>query len=461
MIDTLENKIHNATLDVGFDRISETGLNADWVVEWSKEYIFELIDRYAVELTKDDTVVKIPDLTIQLDLTFENNLLEESDRLRAEIGRQIKKALQKSILENSKNALSIAAYKTQIILDFIEYGQLSQSYSSAEWRKLKDVFTDELLSMRSFQDQFLEIIKVEDAFYRFYDLIELKALDYILTNWSAEKDLLKWIAAVSQLVAINPMYFKRTPVVNIYYKLFLDLRGKKSSPQVTLKNILSKSLIPETLEFEKLRIPNDMPRQILQELKVESIKQERKKRKVSNLNKSEKVQKIPEEGAHIGQAGLVLIASFLPAFLKNVGYVDDKGQLLSQKLVPILLHYLATGEIEAPEWKLTLPKILAGLYPGQHCETKITKNKKLDRQIDDLLQSIIGHWKELKKTSPEGLRNTFLIREGKLHDKNGFYYLYVREQTVDILLAYVSWNYQTIKLDWMKQILFVEWNKES
>jgi hypothetical protein len=204
-----------------------------------------------------------------------------------------------------------------------------------------------------------------------------------------------------------------------------------------------------------------MPQEILIELKTALVKQETEEKWISKKDSTENIQKTPAKGVYVGQAGLVLLASFLPPFLRKNGYVNDKGLLMNQKKVPILLHYLTTGEREVPEWKLTLPKILAGLDPGHHCETEMKPDKVLDFQIDELLQSVIGHWKELKRTSPEGLRNTFLIRDGILHYKNGFYYLYVQEQTVDILLAFVSWNYQTLKLDWMKQILFVEWNKES
>jgi hypothetical protein len=166
-----------------------------------------------------------------------------------------------------------------------------------------------------------------------------------------------------------------------------------------------------------------------------------------------------EDMAFVGQAGLVLLAPFLYMFLKNIGHTGGKGQLKGKRKLPMLLHYLVTGETTAAEWKLTLPKILSGLQPGNYCKTKIKPTNKLDTQIKELLNAVIGHWNVLKKTSPDGLRSTFLVRGGKLKFRNGFYYLYVDEHTVDILLNYIPWNYTTIKLNWMKHILFVEWNK--
>ena len=37
--------------------------------------------------------------------------------------------------------------------------------------------------------------------------------------------------------------------------------------------------------------------------------------------------------------------------------------------------------------------------------------------LDGLLQAVIAHWKVLGKTSPAGLRETFLCREGRLDTK--------------------------------------------
>jgi len=127
----------------------------------------------------------------------------------------------------------------------------------------------------------------------------------------------------------------------------------------------------------------------------------------------------------------------------------------------MLFHYIATGRDKAFEWSLSLPKLLAGLELRQHCDTTIKTTAKLDKKINNLLQSVIEHWAVLKKTSPDGLRNTFLMRNGELKFRNGFYFLYIEEETVDILLSYISWNYMTIKLDWMRDILFVKWNNQS
>lgn len=56
--------------------------------------------------------------------------------------------------------------------------------------------------------------------------------------------------------------------------------------------------------------------------------------------------------------------------------------------------------------------------------------------IHSLLQTVIDYWEVLKSTSPDGLREGFLQRQGKLTrsgDRN--WKLQVEQQAIDILLG--------------------------
>jgi hypothetical protein len=79
-------------------------------------------------------------------------------------------------------------------------------------------------------------------------------------------------------------------------------------------------------------------------------------------------------------------------------------------------------------------------------------------QIDALLQSVIEHWAVLKNTSPEGLRESFLQREGRLVFQNDQWELTVQKQAHDILLDYLPWNISMVRLLWMPYPLIVKWN---
>ncbi len=123
-----------------------------------------------------------------------------------------------------------------------------------------------------------------------------------------------------------------------------------------------------------------------------------------------------------------------------------------------LLQYLATGRVGDMEHELALNKILCGVPLDQPLERQIRLTKKEKTEADGLLRAVIGHWSALGKTSIDGLRGTFLCREGKLSQKpNGTWLLQVEQQTVDLLLGKLPWIFSTIKLPWMQEMLTVEW----
>ena len=80
---------------------------------------------------------------------------------------------------------------------------------------------------------------------------------------------------------------------------------------------------------------------------------------------------------------------------------------------------------------------------------------------DGLIKAAIGYWTVLKNTSPEGLRETFLRRSGKLSNRaeGEGWRLQIERKTVDILLEKLpmGWSYSVIKLPWMAEMVFVEW----
>jgi hypothetical protein len=82
----------------------------------------------------------------------------------------------------------------------------------------------------------------------------------------------------------------------------------------------------------------------------------------------------------------------------------------------------------------------------------------VDRQLaHELLGAVIEHWEALGTISPEGLREAFLQREGKLVSTDAGWRLTVERKTLDILLTRIPWGFLTIKLPWMTSLLFVDW----
>ncbi len=78
-------------------------------------------------------------------------------------------------------------------------------------------------------------------------------------------------------------------------------------------------------------------------------------------------------------------------------------------------------------------------------------------ESEALLQSVIRYWPPLKNTSVDGLRHSFLQREGKLEQKQNGWLLTVEQKTIDILLDKLPWGFSTVTLPWMKEMISVDW----
>lgn len=167
------------------------------------------------------------------------------------------------------------------------------------------------------------------------------------------------------------------------------------------------------------------------------------------------------ENILLHNAGLVLVAVYLPAFFEALKLTDGKDfTSLEQQYKGIhLLHFLATGEEFAEEPYLTLPKILCGLSPDEPVPSDIRLSEQAKNESTRLLQAVIRNWSMLKNTGPDGLRNAFLQRAGLLgwSDDRMAWLLRVERQAQDLLLDRLPWSYSVVKLPWMPQMLQVEW----
>jgi hypothetical protein len=171
------------------------------------------------------------------------------------------------------------------------------------------------------------------------------------------------------------------------------------------------------------------------------------------------VHAIDEEGIFIQHAGLVLIHPFLATLFNRLGLVSEKKfiDVQAREKAVFLLHYIVTGSVIAEEHELLLPKILCG-HPLEEPVVKEMQFSDEEREeADSLLKAVIGQWSILKSTSPEGLRDTFLKRAGKIFTKNDSIHIQVESGPVDMLLDHLPWNLSIIKLPWIKDIIKVEW----
>jgi Contractile injection system tape measure protein len=171
----------------------------------------------------------------------------------------------------------------------------------------------------------------------------------------------------------------------------------------------------------------------------------------------------------VNDAGLVLLAPYLAGFFAALGcdrvLVRRTGGDDEPKTFPpeagrlvCLLHYLATGATEAFEPELLLPKLLCGLPPEWPVPASIELTELEKTEATNLLTSVVEHWTALGKTTPEGLRSSFLSRTGTLSPFDEGWKLRVENRGWDVLVERIPWTFRMVKLSWMAKPIWVEWN---
>lgn len=165
-------------------------------------------------------------------------------------------------------------------------------------------------------------------------------------------------------------------------------------------------------------------------------------------------------GLYITQAGLVLLHPFIPFYFQAIGLLNNElfPDESAQQTAIYLLYYLATKQTDTPESELVLPKLLCGCPLNQPVARGLDLPDAALEEGERLLQTVINYWQVLKSTSPDGLREGFLQRQGKLTlTGDGNWKLQVEQQAIDILLGSLPWGVSLVTLPWIEGILMVEW----
>jgi len=165
------------------------------------------------------------------------------------------------------------------------------------------------------------------------------------------------------------------------------------------------------------------------------------------------------DAIYVSNAGQVLLAPYIPMLFERLGLIKQ-GRFIDHAAGLRAVHalqYMVDGEGAAPEYMMALNKLICGV-DSVHAVTRaisLAENEK--RLIDGLLTAAIENWKNIGNTSIDGLRESFLQREGRLLRKDGQWHLLVESRSYDMLLDQLPWSYATIKYAWMKDLIHVEW----
>jgi hypothetical protein len=168
-----------------------------------------------------------------------------------------------------------------------------------------------------------------------------------------------------------------------------------------------------------------------------------------------------EEPFYIGNAGAILLWPFLARYFQSLGLLEKnafRGEAEKNRAVH-LVQYLAAGTLEAPEHELLLNKVLCGLPPEHPLDPVGPVTDAEEALSEQLLHALITNWEKLRNTSVDGLRQSFLLREGRLlrKESDGSWSLTVSTKAYDMLLDSLPWRFSTVRLPWMQTVLHVKW----
>lgn len=162
------------------------------------------------------------------------------------------------------------------------------------------------------------------------------------------------------------------------------------------------------------------------------------------------------DGLYIRNAGLIIVAPFLPALFTKLKLLNNSTITDIDKAVCIV-HFLASGTDVLGELELGLAKVLCGVEMKAVIDTSAVVDDFCKEEANNLLLSVVEHWSILKDTSVSGLQESFLQRDGKLIYKDNEWNLHVEQRPYDMVLQNLPWNISMIKLSWMPHLLRAEW----
>jgi hypothetical protein len=162
---------------------------------------------------------------------------------------------------------------------------------------------------------------------------------------------------------------------------------------------------------------------------------------------------------YVQQAGIILTWPFLAQLFKHTGYLDkNEFKALQYKQRAIhLLGYIASGKNQFEEPELVLAKFLCGWPLAMPLVKTVELTDEEKNEAEEMLQNLIMRWSVLKNTSVGGLRDSFFLREGKLHRETENWRLLVEQKSYDMLLDHLPYSISLIRLPWNKDMLKVDW----
>ncbi|WP_299222271.1 contractile injection system tape measure protein [uncultured Aquimarina sp.] len=503
MIDTTKHIIKQQVLDLTISNLKDQEDTSHVVSEIYKRNIEGILEEICNEMIPADRVVKIDSLVIDIGrLRYDRLALDFPKAVRKSIKEALYKEVRDEIVRSNGSVKRIKDHenKENALLEYLRTG-LIPWYYDGNFIKLKSEFSNKKINTSyELVQVFSNAISITRAIHFFEEeklhSFLMEKLSYEKKNVLTEFVLLKKILSTLNSIAnvpiknrsisanIKPLLEICKPKNKVYDKMIRQLVDSVYSNDSSSVIFLEKTtylieVLPKkyyqkiqalfkNIEWEKL---NKFNKDEL--LFVENLRKEKNAQKIvnikSNISTSEEKIKSKEislkqsleigESIVIKNAGLVLVWPYLQSFFTGLDLMQEKTFLDDQKTAKAihLLHYLVFQTEESNETEWVLNKLLCGVEIIDFVPEKMELSGIEKEECDNLLKALINNWSALKKTSPDSLRKTFLMREGLLMKNDNGWMLKIERKAFDILLDRLTWAISVIKLPWNNYMIHTEW----
>ena len=180
---------------------------------------------------------------------------------------------------------------------------------------------------------------------------------------------------------------------------------------------------------------------------------------VKDSTGSDKRQRsVEDEATYLCGAGAILLHPFLEQLFRERGLLTDRRfrDNETRDRAVHLIGVLTFGIVDAPEYELLLPKLLCGAAFEEPLPPATLEDDDI-ATCEALLRAVLEHWKALRSSSPDWLRQQFFLRDGKLQRVESGYRLTVERRVQDVLLARLPWGFGVFAPPWLNERIFVHW----
>ncbi len=447
--------------------------------------VFPILEKMLDSQDRKDSFFRLE----RLNVTIEASGFDNRDYLRQELLTRIEQHLLAQMEPNihftySEDRTSIVQLSREknneeLFLFFIEKGYLPWYGNENEINQFEtDVITGNIRISNSFTEKLAQVLRQDKAVaVRLASQFQMAMVKEILLKIYPDESKL--------LTALNQLQQKYTSAFKTHFLILLLQISATPSPQKLIpfledwflflhqpaSGLKNKS---NTLIAEAIRLfLSVLPEKIIAHSSVQPIVNESLSVVVGEkslfvitekmLGSEEKTDKAffenEEKEIAIQNTGLILLHPFLRT-LFNTLKITGKNEIIAtekQDLAVQLLHFLATGNEDVTEANMVFEKFLCGIPLKMPVQKKSLLTPKMKMETKNLLEQAIKRWPALKNTSPEGLRQMFLQRAGKIIEKEKYYKIIVEHKAQDVLLERLPWNISMVKLPWVGKLIYVNW----